>query len=319
MRRLSVISLLVICGLMLVLGGCNSGKPTPQAPQQVGYEVQDYQGNRVKMPGKPQRIVSLSLGTDEILLSLVTPNRLAALTYLADDAELSNVVANAKVVPGRVKANLESVIVLKPDLVIVADWQPIELVKSIQDAGIAVYVYKTPATIEEIKQIVKELANLVGEESTGTEMVAQMDTELAHVVNKVKNVPPAKKPIVIRYTSMGAIYGTGSLFDDMCKYAGVENGVSKVGGTAFDYLPKEKIIAANPDIFILPAWDFTGKTAATTFKTEVQNDPAFQSLSAVKNNKLVMMSDKNVSTASQYITIGIKDIAMAAYPESFTQ
>ena len=315
MKRLSVIGLLVIFCLTIVLGGCNFGKHTPKAPEQAGYEVQDYQGNTVKLSGVPQRIVSLSLGTDEILLSLVNPGRIAALTYLAEDTELSNVTDIAKQVPGRVKANLESVIVLKPDLVIVADWQPIELIKSIQDAGIAVYVYKTPATIEEIKQVIKELASLVGEKSKGTEIVAKMDTDLAYVAMKVKNIPQSEKQIVIRYTLMGAIFGTGSLFDDMCKYAGVENGVSKAGGTAFDYLPKEKIVAVNPDVFILPAWDFGNKTDANKFKTDVQNDLAFQSLSAIKNKKLVMMSEKNVSAASQYITVGVKDIATAAYPE----
>ena len=315
MKRLSLICLLVILCFTIVLGGCDSGKPTPQVPKQAGYEVQDYQGNTVKMPDKPQRIVSLSLGTHEILLSLVTPDRLAALTYLADDTGISNVAELSKQVPGRVTANLESIIGLKPDLVIVADWQPIELIKSIQDAGIAVYVYKTPSTIEEIKKVIKELASLVGEEAKGTELVAKMDTDLNYVTEKVKNVPQDKKQIVIRYTLMGATYGTGSLFDDMCRYAGVENGVSKAGGSTFEYLPKEKIVAVNPDILILPAWNFDGKIDVNQFKNDVQNDPAFQSLSAIKNNKLVMLSDKNVSTTSQYITVGVKDIATAAYPE----
>lgn len=315
MKRLSIVNLLIIFCLTMILGGCDYGKTTPKAPEQVAYEVQDYQGNSVKLAGKPQKIVSMSLGTDEILLSLVTPGRLAALTYLADDIELSNVADKSQQVLGRVKSNLESVIALKPDLVIMADWQPIELIKSIKDAGIAVYVYKTPSTIEEIKNVINELAILLGEEAKGTEILAKMDKELSDVTAKVKNIPQDKKQIVIRYTSMGAIYGGGSLFDDMCKYAGVENGVSKAGGTAFDYLPKEKVIAVNPDIFILPAWDFVGKTDANKFKKDVQNDPAFQSLSAVKNSKLIMISEKNVSTASQYITVGVKDIAMAAYPE----
>jgi len=315
MKRLALCGFVVICCLTIILGGCNVDKATPKVPQQAGYEVQDYQGNRVKMSGKPQRIVSLSLGTDEILLSLVAPVRLAAVTYLADDAGISNVAELSKQVPGRVKANLESIIGLQPDVVIVADWQPIELIKSIQDAGIAVYVYKTPATINEVKKVIQELASLVGEEAKGTELVAKMDTDLTYISEKVKKVPHNKKQIVIRYTLMGATYGTGSLFDDICKYAGVENGVSKAGGTAFDYLPKEKIIAVNPDVFILPAWDFTGKTDIHQFKSAVQNDPAFQSLSAVQHNKLVMIADKNISAASQYITLGVKDVATAAYPE----
>lgn len=315
MKRLLFISLVVFFCLTVVMSGCNFASLTPKVPEQVGYEVQDYQGNLVKLSGKPQRIVSLTLGTDEMLLSLVAPSRLAALTYLADDPGISNVAESAKQVPGRVKANLESVIGLKPDIVIVANWQPIELIKSIKDAGIPVYIYKTPSTIEEIKSVIIELATLVGEGPKGTEVVGEMDADLAVVGDKVKNLSPDKKKMVIRYTLTGATYGKGSLFDDICKYANVENGVAKAGGSAFENLSKEKIIAVNPDIFILPAWDFTGKTDVNAFKADVKNDPAFQSVQAIKNNQLIIISDKHVSSASQYITRGVKEIATAAYPE----
>lgn len=315
MKRLPIISLVVIFCLMMILDGCNFVKPTPKAPEQVGYEVQDYQGNLVKLPGKPQRIISLTLGTDEILMSLVAPSRLVALTYLADDPGISNIAESAKQVPGRVKANLESVIGLKPDLVIVANWQPIELIKSIKDAGIPVYVYKTPSTIEEIKKVIKELATLLGEESKGAEIVATMDADLLVVSEKIKNVPHDQKKTVIRYTLTGATYGKGSLFDDICKYAGVENGVAKAGGSAFEQLPKEKIIAVNPDVFILPDWDFDEKIDVNTFKNQVQNDPTFQSVQAIKNNQLIIIPDKHVSSASQYITLGVKEITTAIYPE----
>ena len=38
---------------------------------------------------KPQRIVSLNLCTDQLLLQLVEPERIAALTYLSDDPRQS--------------------------------------------------------------------------------------------------------------------------------------------------------------------------------------------------------------------------------------
>lgn len=44
-----------------------------------------------------------------------------------------------------------------------ANWQPLDFIKSIKDAGIPVYVYKTPSTIGEIESVIKELAVLVGE------------------------------------------------------------------------------------------------------------------------------------------------------------
>lgn len=301
--------------MAIILGGCNFMGSTPKILDQSGYSVQDDQGSHLQLSNKPQRIVSLTLGTDEILLSLVDPSRLAALTYLADDPGVSNVAESAKQVRGRVKANLESVIAFKPDLVIVANWQSIELIKSIKDAGIPVYVYKAPSTISEIKTIIMDLGNLVGEGPKGTAIVTKMDEELVALGDKIKKNPHPKKQVVIHYTLTGATYGKGSLFDDICTYANVENGVAKAGGSAFESLPKEKIIEVNPDILILPGWDATGKTDVNIFKGEVQHDPAFQSVSAIKNNKLVIISDKYVSSASQYITLGVKEIVQFAYPQ----
>lgn len=307
---------MLVVALTAIIGGCNFNKATPQTQKPIGYEVEDEQGKRITLPGKPQRIVSLTLGTDEMLLSLVAPNRLAALTYLADDPGISNVAESAKQVAGRVKANLESVISLKPDLVIVASWQPVELIKSIKEAGIPVYVYQTPTTVEEIKRVIRKLAALVGEEGKGTELIEKMDADLHLISEKIKNNPPDQKKVVIRYTLMGATYGKGSLFDEICKYANVENGVAKAEGSAFEYLPKEKIIAVNPDVFILPAWDFTGEKDAHDFKNEVQHDPAFQSVSAIQNHQLMIIPDKYVSSASQYMIKGIQEVVVAAYPES---
>ena len=68
----------------------------------------------------PQRIVSLNLAADEILLALTPPARIAALTYLADDPTYSNVRAEARAMTHKVKANAEQVLALQPDLVIVS-------------------------------------------------------------------------------------------------------------------------------------------------------------------------------------------------------
>jgi iron complex transport system substrate-binding protein len=47
--------------------------------------VRDASGAVMVIPHKPQRIVSQTLGTDEILLALCAPQRIVALSILADD------------------------------------------------------------------------------------------------------------------------------------------------------------------------------------------------------------------------------------------
>jgi iron complex transport system substrate-binding protein len=312
MKKLLIIGILLSVILILV-GGCTSKSPLPTPL--VGYEVKDSQGYALKLANKPSRIVSLSLGADEILLGLVPAERILALTYLADDPSISNVAEQAKLIPKKVKGNPESIIALQPDLLFIADWQPVELIQILRDAGIPVYVYKTPQTIADVKLAIHEMARAVGEEQVGQQMVDQMDQQLLVVKKSLEKVSPANRKTVVLFSLMGGIGGKGSLFDDICQYAGVVNGASKVGVGKYDFMSKEQIVEANPDVFILSMEDYTGKRDVNQFKTEIQTDPAFQNLTAIKQQQLFMIPDSHLTSTSQYIVQGVEDVAKAAYPQ----
>lgn len=302
----------------MLLSGCSSNQQH-DIPKVIGYEVQDSQGHLVKLPQQPQRIVSLSIGTDEILVELVPMERILALTYLADDPGISNVTEQAKLVPIKVKANPESIIALHPDVVFIADWQPIELIQILREAGIPVYVYKTPQTVNEVKSVILEIAHVVGEEQTGQQLVGQMESQLLVVQKSLEKVSPGERKTVVLFSLMGGIGGKGSLFDDICQSAGVVNGASKVGVGKNDTMSKEQIVEAQPDVLIMPMWDYTGKTDLNKYKDDTQADPAFQTLTAIKQQQLVMIPDRHLSCTSQYIVQGVADVAKAAYPQYSSQ
>lgn len=310
--------LVVLFGLLIVFtGGCAERRqPNSEAIAGAG-EFVDSTGYVLKMQQKPQKIVALSIGTAEILIGLVTPSRIAALTYLADDSGISNVSEQAKAVSRKIRANAESVIALQSDLVIISDWQPAELIQTLREAGVPVYVYKTPSTIEEVKQAIANIAQVVGEEQTGVRLVADMDKQLGEITEKVRQIPVDKQQVVIRYSLMGDSGGKGSSFDDLCRYAGVVNGAAAAGLGMNDTLSKEQIVGVNPDVILLPIWDYTGKTDIQKFGVEVQADQALQTVKAIRQHNLVPVSDRHMACTSQYIVNGVKDIAKAAYPQVF--
>ena len=76
--------------------------PDTDASAKFPLTVTDANGDAMTLENPPQRIVSLTLGSDEILLSLVDKSRIVSLTRYADDEGISNIAAEAKVsVPGR--------------------------------------------------------------------------------------------------------------------------------------------------------------------------------------------------------------------------
>jgi iron complex transport system substrate-binding protein len=311
-------SIIVLLCLLLVTAGCAN----PQGPQTLaasGYEVQDGKGNILKLPRKPQRIISLSVSTDEILVGLVPITRIAALTYLADDGGLSNVTEQAKAVPAKVRANAEVIIALQPDLVIVPDWQPIEIVQTLRDAGFPVYIYQWPNSIEEIKSVILEIARAVGEPEAGAKLVADMDNTLAEVVDRVRPIPDSQRPVVIRFSLLGGSSGKGTTFDDICQYAGVKNGAALAGLGMNDILSKEQLVKVNPDILLMPTWDYTGKTDLAQYAADIQNDPALQSVKAIRRQQFVSIPERYLACSSQYIVLGVKDLASYAYPQYFPE
>ncbi len=145
----------LLAGICLFLGGCTGG-PEERASAAGGYEATDSRGNTLLFQQPPSRIVSYSISTDEILAEMIPAERIAAVTYLADDPGISNITNAVKKIPGRIQRNTsaEGVLALQPDLVVVPDFIAPEVIKSMQDIGLPVYVYRTPHTMEEIKAVI---------------------------------------------------------------------------------------------------------------------------------------------------------------------
>ncbi|HWR07410.1 ABC transporter substrate-binding protein [Sporomusa sp.] len=319
MKRSAIIGLLaaILSWIFLLTTGCGNS-PNAQTTQPLsGYTVTDSKGHVVKLARKPQRLVSLTIGTDEFLMALVPAERIAALTYLADDNSISNISAEAKSVSGKIHANAENVVAMSPDLAITADWQAIELIQSIRDVGIPVYVYKTPNNIAEVKQVIAEISHVVGEEAAGNKLIADMEAELLQVGKKIDQIPSDKRKIVVNYSLMGGTGGKGSMFEDMCRYAGVIDGAASAGIDSNGMLSKEQIIKIKPDILLLPDWDYTGKTDFKQFKSDLENDPALRQVKAIENKNLIQIPDRYMYSTSHYVVRGITEMAKAAYPQYF--
>ena len=97
--------------------------------------IRDASGASLVIPHKPQRIISQTLGTDEILLAICAPQRLVALSILVDDADYSNVTAQAPLVKARANADAEQILALHPDVIfVVGEYSKAELIELLQAA-----------------------------------------------------------------------------------------------------------------------------------------------------------------------------------------
>ena len=227
-RLLPLGGMLLVLVFVCMLSGCKDVRKmsSPQADTAgTAYEVTDVQGTVVSLPEKPHRILTLSMSTDEVVLGLVPPDHMVAVNSLLDDPVSSNVVPLAKEVEGRVTdPTVEEIAAMKPDLVIVPDWGDITRVASLRDLGIPVVVCKGARNLEEIEATVRLIAQAVGEPARGEKLVQKMDDKLASITEQTSKIPDGEKKTVVLISLMSTYGGSGSSFDDACKYAGVING-----------------------------------------------------------------------------------------------
>jgi iron complex transport system substrate-binding protein len=281
--------------------------------------VTDDAGTTVRLPGPPRRIVSLTLATDEILLSLVSKDRLIGVTSFSADRALSNVADEAAGISNKLTMNVETIISLRPDLVLVARWSDPGPVEQLRDAGVPVYLMASGLTVPAIEAIISRLALLVDKQEKGRAMVAEMERRLAAVSEKVARVPRGKRLRVMDYATWGAAQGKGSSWDEIITRAGLIDAVGDFPADAWGQVPlsREKILTIDPDILVLPGWVYGNTQGAAAFTARILADPAFRNLAAVRSNRVYTMPENLKSSTSQYIVASVEWLARTAYPDLF--
>ena len=327
----ALIIFMVIVMSFMALAGCSKAK-ADESSASLGLEdtstqtsddavypmtVKDANGYEMTIKSEPQHIVSLTLGSDEILMGLVDKSRITALTRYADDPGISNIAQEAAAVQGRaVMDKSETIIAMQPDLIILDTWADANTVKQFRDAGINVYTFKTPNNIDEQKAVITEIAHVVGADAKGKEITDWMDVKLSEVETKLASLKPEQKLRAMDYGELGSS-GIGTNFDDIVTRAGLINVVSKAGMKGWPVVPKEKIIEFNPDIIILPSWYYDVKNSFDNMKSKLTGDASFKTLNAVKENRIISVPNPHISAISQYVVLAVEDVARAAYPELF--
>jgi len=269
--------------------------------------VKDGMGNDFTLDKKPEKIASLTLGTDEVLLDLVGPERLVGVTYLVDDKTTSNIADRPELaqIKARLQDDPEQVIALAPDLLFVGSFTKPEVIDQIKQAGINVYVVGNFTSIAAMEQNILTIGKLVGEDAKAQAMVDDMDKKLAAIADKLK-AAPAEKPSVLYLAAEGWSAGKDTTVDDIIAKAGGTNAASML--TDWNQISPEKVVELNPDVVILSPY--------VTDQDFVKN-PAYKDLAAVKNNRVAAPTDAHLSATSQYIVLAVEDVAKVLYPDLF--
>ena len=307
-----------------LLVGCGAKTQAPSASPEAStaYTVTDDAGRKLSFAKKPSRIVSLTYGTDEILTEVVDTKRIQAYSRWAGDNEISFITKEqAQKVGCKVHDSLENILKLEPDLVVASIATSNELVQSLEHMGIKVYIARSPHNYQEMCAKIVNLAEAVGEKAKGEALVSKMNERMQALEQRLSKLPDSKRKVAVAFNFTSAMGRRGDLLDNMMTMAHVINGAAAVTPPISEHgsvvISKEMVVGINPDVFLLPTWNFNNKQDIKGYAHAVKNDPAYRNVKAVKNDQINFVSDKYRYVASQHVVEAIEAIAKAIYPELF--
>lgn len=314
MKRFALFLLSLLFGVLL-LTGC--GKVQPESHL---WQVVDDTGQSVSLPHHPSRIVSLTYGTDEILLGLVDTSRVTALSKYAGNRDISFVTEEEAAAVGRkADLNAESIMALKPDLVVASAAVSPQLVSLLRQSGVPVYVSLVAANWDEMEEKVRGVAKAVHEEEAGESMVQDMEDKRAALEKKLSAIGPSDERCALGLSFRGILGKKGTLFSEVLAMAHVKDGAARydVPKGTNAYLSLEILPEIDPDVILLPVWKVKAGDDEKEFSREIMENPAYRDVKAVKNGRLIPFPEKYKYVMSQHITDAMEASARAVYPELF--
>lgn len=187
------------------------------------------------------RIMSLKVCTDELLLDLVPPSRIASVTFLSrEPASLRMWPVGASVPMNHNTA--EEILATKPDLILTDPYMSPALRSLLSKTGAKIVEVPPAESFDQIRSVTRMVAKAVGEEARGEALIARMDADLRDIAAH----RPAKPVTVMGWGEGGFVPGSSGLFNAMLTEIGARN--AETG--AFGFYDIESLIAKNPDALV---------------------------------------------------------------------
>jgi len=263
----------------------------------------DAKGHTVTLPGKPARIASLTLGTDENLLDLVAPERLVAMTSIAKEPYVSNVAGRVPEAACLVTKELQAVKDLRPDLVLVATYTK-ELTEPLVAAGLPVYQFSEFHGLETLLRNLEILGQLTGEEAKADALLQECRARLARAAEKAKSRAGAEKPVRAIYYSEGRLAGAGTTPSDVLCAAGAVDACADFGISGTVEATSRLIANLHPDVIFIG--EDTAEAEAAT-RALFASTP-YQEIPAAKDGRVLAIPGKHITTVSYHIVEAVEDV-----------
>lgn len=288
--------------VLALIGSATAGALAPEAAWAPRVEAP---------PARPERIVSLALAGDEIALALVAPSRILALEAFVDDPHASNVVEEARAVPGRMRQPIvaETILAAEPDLVILPAWSDPQIGALLAHQGVPSHRLGSAESLDEVRAQVRELGAVLGEPARAEALVAAMDARLDAV--RARGAARSERPSVLLAAWSGRTPGRGTIFCEIVELVGARCAAADEGLEGFAALPLEQLLAFDPDVVVTNRYRADASARELVPERPIDEDPRHRTLRAVREGRVVDLPTAHLLATSHHVAALAEDLSRA--------
>jgi iron complex transport system substrate-binding protein len=279
------------------------------APPVAALTLRDMLDREVTLPGSPRRIISLVPSITEIVFALGGEERLVGRT---DFCDFPAAARGKPSVGGMVAPSLETIVALKPDLVI-ATMEGNRRSTFDQLTRLRIPVYLVQAhRVAEMRSAVTRMGMLTGREEAVGPLLARLDARISAVARAIAPFP-RPRVLYVLWPEPLIVPGHEALVTELIELAGGQS-ITAGDGEAYPRYSLEAAVARAPEVILL-ADHGAGRGPHTGVAYEKWR--RLRSLPAVQSGRLQSVDGTLVHRYGPRVVDGLEELARAIHPEAF--
>ena len=286
-------------------------------PTNFGWprEVEGLNGV-VSIPSKPLRIITASIGHDEMTLAIVPNERLVAVGGVSKIDTYSNVAGLLQDKP-EISRDPETIIAQAPDVVVTSPFFPAEGIEALTRVGIPIVQTELHQSPESRIAAILLMGYIYGEEERAVAFANEIQQRYETLVAVTNAAAPKLFVLALtNYADTIWVAGAGSTEGGVSQAAGGVNAAAEAGVESNQTTSLEGVIAMAPDVIIIPQpVDF----GAEEFRQSLLDNAALAEVPAIRNGAVHVVESKHYTTLSFWNILGAESLARLLWPDAFSR
>ena len=270
----------------------------------------------VSIPAKPLRIITASVGHDEMTLALVPSDRLVAVGTATKNSTYSNVAALVQE-KAEITRDPEVIIAQSPDVVVTSPFFPVEAIDALQRVGVVVIQTELIQGPEARINSILLMGYIFGEEARAFKFADEVQARYEALISITSEKSPQPSVLALtQYSDTLWVAGGNSTEGGVIIAAGGVNAAEAAGIQGNQTTSLEGVIAMAPEIIIIAQPIEFG---AEEFRQSLLDNEALAEVPAIRNGAVHVVESKHFTTLSYWNIRGAEDLARLLWPEDLPE